>query len=330
MSASLVRTAQTLYFGKVPSRGDFVRSNTGAALSHGLDEWLSRTMVLMAEDTHWKIAYDDAAPVYFAILGMQSHAGLAGYLVGSRDASGRRFPFVMAASFEVPRPAEFAPHCPQALGAVWQHLDASGRQALDADDFAQVQELLTARPMALDMHTDALRPAYTAFAQEQTLERFERAVSSAESPMSLRQTMLALGLLLRPVLAQGHTGSSKSLVLPLSEDPRALVHALTLWTDLVSRFFKRTAAELALFITLHGQRPVLIVGFNGASPATLHSALVPAVCLADNVIAANADWVEDCIDSDPGLRKLSNQLRDPSLSLASATDMFRDTFLGGP
>jgi type VI secretion system protein ImpM len=85
-------TAQALYFGKLPSRGDFVRSSAGSALIHSIDQWMSSAMELLAEESRWKIVYDAAAPVHFAILGAQSNAGLVGHMAASQDASGGASP----------------------------------------------------------------------------------------------------------------------------------------------------------------------------------------------------------------------------------------------
>lgn len=320
--------AQALYFGKLPSRGDFVRSSAGSALIHSIDQWMSQTLELLAEDTRWKIVYDGASPVHFAILGTQSNAGLVGHMVTSQDASGRRFPFVLAASFEVGEPLQFLPYSPQALSPLWGRLDRQVRVAQQAPDFAEVQEQLLA-PLDLELHPDALRQSYKAFAQELTIERLESALNAtAATPVSFRQTALALGLLLQPVLSQGHANLNKGLLLPLPRDPMQLPHVLTMWVDLVTRFFSRTPAETAIFVTMHGAQPVLVMGFHGASPLTLRSVIDSDACRHDNVTVADAEWVEDWIGTDYGLRKLSNHLRDPSLSLAAAVDLFRETFLG--
>ena len=320
--------AQALYFGKLPSRGDFVRSAAGSALIHGIDQWMSQTLELLSADPRWKIVYDAASPVHFAILGTQSRAGLVGHIVASQDASGRRFPFVLAASFEVDEPLHFLPYCPQALSPVWGQLDSQVRQAQQASDFTTVQEQLLA-PLELELDPAPLRAAYKAHAQQLTLERLEASIAAGGgTPVSFRQTALALGLLLQPVLSQGHADLNKGLLLPLPRDPMQLPHVLTMWVDLVTRFFARTPAETAIFVTLHGARPVLVMGFHGASPLTLRSVLDAEACVADNVTVSAAEWVEDWIGSDYGLRKLSNHLRDPSLSLAAAVDLFRETFLG--
>jgi type VI secretion system protein ImpM len=232
--------AQALYFGKLPSRGDFVRSSAGSALIHSIDQWMSQTLELLAEDTRWKIVYDAASPVHFAILGTQSNAGLVGHMVASQDASGRRFPFVLAASFEVGEPLQFLPYSPQALSPLWGRLDTQVRVAQQAPDFAQVQEQLLA-PLDLELQPAALQQSYKAFAQELTIERLESALNAtAPTPISFRQTSLALGLLLQPVLSQGHADLNKGLLLPLPRDPMQLPHVLTMWVDLVTRFFSRT------------------------------------------------------------------------------------------
>ncbi len=328
MSGLTSPAGQALYFGKLRSRGDFVRSTAGSALIKGLDHWMSQTMELLSEDPRWKLVYDAAAPVHFAILGAQNHAGLVGHLAASQDASGRRFPFVMAASFEVADPIGFLPYSPQALSSLWGRLDISVRQAMVAEDFSQIQEQLAQIHVGLESRVDVLRDRYKKYAEQETLEGLESSLASAGSPVSFRQTALALGLLLQPVLSQGHAELSKGIVLPLPRDPLQLPHTLTLWVDLVARFFKRTSAELALFVTSHGPKPLLMIGFHGASAASLRSVIDADLCFVNNVAVTEAAWVEDWIDSDYGLRKLSNQLRDPGLSLAAAVDMFRETFLG--
>jgi len=42
----------------------------------------------------------------------------------------------------------------------------------------------------------------------------------------------------------------------------------------------------------------------------------------------DSDWVEDEVMQDAGLRKLSNYLRDPGLSLGQALTIYREVFLG--
>jgi type VI secretion system protein ImpM len=79
MSAVTSSPTELLYFGKVPSRGDFVRSAQHPALITSLDKWQSQAMDRLAMDPRWKLIYDAAVPLQFAILGTQSPVGLAGH-----------------------------------------------------------------------------------------------------------------------------------------------------------------------------------------------------------------------------------------------------------
>lgn len=330
---SSAHTGQVVYFGKLPCRGDFVRSVAGSALIQSLDQWMSQTMEQLADDPRWKLIYDAAQPVHFIIQGAQGPAGLVGHLAMSQDASGRRFPFVMAAAFDAPESEPLFPLSPMALQPVWMTLESQVGRALQAEDFGQLQASLTSMRLSLEDGPDGRRldwrERYARFTRDTSLEQFEAMVSpSGALPVSMRQTLLALGLLLQPVLTQGPAGLSKGLVLPLPAEATTLVSALTLWVDLVGRFFKRTHAEIALFVTRHGGCPVLVIGFQGASATTLRSVIDDGACRVDNVAVTDAVWVEDWIAGDYGLRKLSNHLLAPTLSLAAALDLFREIILG--
>lgn len=328
MSTAATPKGQPVYFGKVPSRGDFVRSGAGSALVHSLDRWLSQTMSLMSSDPRWKHVYDAASPVSFAILGAQSTVGLAGHLSVSQDASGRRFPFVIACAFEVQEPHGFLPYCAEALHPSWQLMASSTSAAKQAQDFGPAHDMMSSLPLDVDARPEPLRQRHTAYAQRQSIASFEALVGAEQTGFSFRQSALALGMLLQPVLSQGAGELRKALILPLAVDPLHRGPSVTVWLELVARFFKRTAAEVAVMTTLHGSKPVLVIGFRGASPNTLCTVLDPQRSLSDNVAIADAQWVEDWIGGDYGLRKLSNYLRDPSLSLAAASQVFRETFLG--
>jgi type VI secretion system protein ImpM len=326
---SVAFVPQSLYFGKLPSRGDFVRSSASSPFVLSLDQWLSQTLELLAQDARWKLVYDSAAAIHFAILGSQSHVGLAGHLVASHDTSGRRFPFVATSSFEIPNPAQFLPYSPQALAPLWSRLDAGVRQAVQAPDFSvELQEQLTNEAPELQVRASQLQEPYKQFAQQHTLADIDAFFFDNMPDFSIRKTMLALGLLLQPVLSQGSRGLVRALTLPLPSNPRWITPIATLWTDLAARFFKQTAVEMGIFVTMHRQQPVLVIGFHGASPTTLCSVLDPDICSRNNITVHDAEWVEDYANEEAELRKLSNLLANSALSLASAVDIFRETFLG--
>lgn len=318
-----------IYFGKLPSRGDFVRSNTGAGLIQMLDRWLSQAMELLVADLRWKLVYDEASPMHFAVLGSRSPMGLAGYLMASQDSSGRRFPFVTGGSFETPQPLEFIARSPLALSRLWARLERTAQQARAAGDFADVQGHLQQGTLELESSPAAYEAQFRDFAEMQTVSSLESLLSQSGFDISMRQSLLALGMLLRPLLVQGSGRLEKGLALPLASDPlyRPLVAAF--WLDLIVPFVARSDVELAIFVTAGVvQRPMLLLGFAGASPHTLLSAFDPQVREREHVWLPAAEWVEAYVDADYGVRKLSTYLREPQMSIAQATATFREVFLG--
>ncbi len=92
-------TPDPFVFGKVPSRGDFVRAGRRTPLLDELDGWLQRGLV-----QHRAPMPVDAPPVAFVF----DRAGevLLGTFVPSRDRAGRQFPLVAGAAAGVGSPVE--------------------------------------------------------------------------------------------------------------------------------------------------------------------------------------------------------------------------------
>jgi type VI secretion system protein ImpM len=107
--------AQIAYFGKIPSRGDFVKSTHNPQLLQTLDRWIAKAMELLTDDPRWKIVYESARPMHFAFLGSRSKLAIAGHMVASHDQSSRRLPFLAATALEVERPLTFLARSPLAF-----------------------------------------------------------------------------------------------------------------------------------------------------------------------------------------------------------------------
>lgn len=328
MSAIDTRTScELLYFGKVPSRGDFVRSAHHPVFIEQLDRWQSQMMERLAADPRWKLVYDAAPPVQFAILGTGNHVGLAGQWLPSGDASGRRFPFVVAAAFDLPQPRACMRVAPVAVERIWTRVEQVARVAHAATALEHAQASLQS-PLAASVELDAAQARVAAFLDEHTLASLEQMLAAAGCSLSLRQGTMALGLLLWPAMTQGASKLTKVLRLPLPAEPsvRGLVAAW--WLSLVLGFFSRHELELGLFIVSQGRHAELLVGFQGASATAMLAAVDAGAREAHTVSLDDAEWVEAEVAGDPGLRKLSNYLRDPGLSLAQALAIHREVFLG--
>lgn len=331
-----VRVVDRLYFGKLPARGDFVRSDRHHPVMQGLDDWLSQTMERLAPDPRWKLTYDAAPGVDFAIVGARGGKALAGHWLASQDASGRRFPFVAASVIEVEASTRFVALAPVALLPEWDELSSASRRGVSqgaSGAGADEGDLMGMGPLLPPPGPDCLPltacdERLDAFMSQHSVVSFEQMLAAAGTRLSVRQALLALGLLLQPVMTQGAHRLNKALCLPLPGDVSLQADVAAFWLSLVTEFFERTDTELSMFMVTGALPPVLILGFQGASAATLHAVIDPQVRGRDAVTLVSADWVESCVDEDWGLKKLSNYLKDPGLSLQQARQTYREVFMG--
>ncbi len=316
------------YFGKIPSRGDFVKGSDNPALVKLLDDWLARAMDLMTADAHWKANYDAVSPLHFVITGPRRRHAVAGHIVASSDASGRRFPFLMMGMLDVAEPDAFVPSAPLLLGRLWSRLESLSRSVTAAVDADAPLRAAAGQVVELDLQPDAHAAAFTDFVELQSLDTLQALLAQAGYAGSVRQVLLALGMLLQPVLASSTSRLEKSLVLPLPADPlyRGLVGAY--WMHAIAPFLARADFELALFVTRIGARPRLVLGFGGASAQTLQAIMDPQAGSERHIAFDDLAWVEDQVDSDYAVDKVSRHLKRSDVSLKSALDALCAAFIG--
>ena len=316
------------YFGKIPTRGDFVKGSDNPALIKVLDDWLAQAMDLMSTDARWKLHYDAVAPLHFAFIGPRRRHAIAGHIVASSDQSSRRFPFLMMSTMEVPEPGAFVADAPLVLNRLWNRLESLSAGVLGAADASAPLQAASSHVVDLDLRTTAYDAAFIDFLELQTVGALDALLAQSGFTGSVRQVLLALGLLLQPVMASSSSRLEKSLLLPLPNDPmyRNLVAAF--WMHLITPFLARADFELALFITRIGQRPVLVLGFSGASSQTLRAIMDPQAGLERHITFDELDWVEEQVNDDYAIKKLSTYLSQSTLSLKSALESLRAAFIG--
>lgn len=316
------------YFGKLPSRGDFVKASDNPALVDILDAWLSQAMDLLNTDPRWKIAYDAVAPLHFAFIGPRRHRAIAGHIVASSDQSRRRYPFLMMSTMEVEAPATFVRNSPLALARLWSRFEAMTAGVLAAPDPTAALQDSAASTVEIDLRGPAYEAAFADFLDLQTVGALGAMLTQSGFTGTVRQVLLALGMLLQPVMASSSSRLEKNLVLPLPADPmyRNLVAAF--WMHLITPFLARADFELALFITRLRGQSALVLGFSGASAQTLHAIIDPHAAEAHNIVFDDLSWVEEQIDTDYAVKKVSTYLAQPGLSLKAAHDSLCAAFIG--
>ncbi|MBT0960207.1 type VI secretion system-associated protein TagF [Denitromonas iodatirespirans] len=316
-------------FGKLPSRGDFVKGPNQHGLISMLDRWVSSAMELLSDDPRWKQAYDAAPAVDFAFVGARSRVSVIGHLRPSQDASGRRFPFLTVATIERDDTLMF--RCaPAGLSRPFGNLRGIARSALAGSEVAQVlsalSELDCSAEFSLALGSDPLGN----YVRRTTLAAFAERISPPLSADAVRRIILAIGLLMRPLLGNGASPIDKALVLPLPDDERDRNIAASLWLYLITAFLRQSGAELQVLIARDANGARLVVGFNGASARTLLAVMSPDTAPEHLIVLDDPEWIEqhDALSGDYGVAKLSSYLHQPTLTLEAAVSTFREVFLG--
>ena len=315
------------YFGKIPARGDFVKSANAGAVIQQLDTWVTRAMEMMLDDPDWKRRYDEAPPISFLFAGTRARHVIAGRLVASRDASHRRFPLLIGTLLPIDDPPLFLTRSPLTLAATWSQFAAYQSQAMTSSnpqaDLAVI-EAADAAPGDPYAATKRLRD----FMEQQTLVTLEAQFSDSEPKVNLRRSLLALGILLQPMLTQARPEAGKSLSCPLPLDPGAAAPMAAYWMELVTPFLSRMNLELGILQTVTARGPVLTISFGGAQPRALETIWRQGENSDHAIDIRDVDWVEDYVADASNLGKLASYLQHPTLSLSRATRTFRETFLG--
>ena len=239
----------------------------------------------------------------------------------------KRQPFVTAGAFDLRKPQQSAVLAPIALDALWHQLATRGHAARHAADLGDVQARLQA-PLEHAPDFEGARDRLESFLEAHSLASLGQILGAGGRRLSVRQAVLALGLLLRPALVQGGARMNKLLCLPLPLEPSLRACVASWWLMLIMGFFTRHVVEFSIFLPVREGLPQMLLGFQGASAASLEAVIDPSVLERHGVTLGELDWVEDEAQADVGLRKLSTYLQDPALSLTQAVRTFQEVFLG--
>lgn len=317
-----------IYFGKLPSRGDFVRSGNGAPVINTLDHWISACLERLVTDAEWKRHFDSLPGVLFAFLGSRNQSLLVGRLASSQDSSGRRFPFLVAGSLRTETPLAYLPSLPLSMLPAWLEMEQLMNQAREASDIGEALARIERSPLRVQEDRDELQTRIHTYLDSSTIQALQTQLHAAGNPCQLRHTVLALGLLLSPLLTGGSNAASRGLALPLPEENIAAVHASMFWLSLIAPFLARGSHEITLMRSRLDGRQQLILGFSGACPRALEAVFNPALAFETNIDLCQAEWVEDYLAGNYALVKLSSYLEHPGLSLSQAITTFGEVFLG--
>jgi type VI secretion system protein ImpM len=327
-SAIQPRNACSLYFGKIPSRGDFVKSAAGTQVIALIDNWLAKGMESLSTTPGWKSGYDDTAPHDFLFLSPRKKHAICGSLIASADASTRRFPFLAATLFEIDDARAFLAASPLVLERHANHQRALTQHAAKAHDAADTLTALDGMTLDADPATDKFSERYRRFLNSTTVNDLGDALLIGAEQATVRQMVLAIGYLLQPILTNYAQAPQKGLVIPLPCAPAGSAFVKALWLDLISIFLLRAEFELGIFSGIHHGKPSLIITFNGAAPGAFHALFEKQAALEHLISVDQASWADETVAQDNGMYKLAGYLEHGELTLQQMVETFRQSYTG--
>jgi len=311
------------YFGKLPGCGDFVRSPGEQVLVELMDQWLAAVMQRLAANPRWRQHYDACPPLDFAFIGTRSRQVVCGHLLASRDLSARRFPFACMAVHHVAKPRDFLPCSPLALAPAWECLAAAASRSATAAAERPADGILPG-PLCEGWMAEAALEHYMAGA---CLASLEDSLGGAPGSMRVRHLLLALGLLLAP-LREHAPVTSRCLAIPLPREASLRAPGAAFWMSLAAPLLARQDLEIAMFLAPVAGQPSLVLGLDGANPASLFAVMDPEAVQDGLVVLADCAWVEGAVLGDAPLQRLAACLEQGQLGLPVAMQLFHETFCG--
>lgn len=323
-----LRNSSSLYFGKIPARGDFVKSATGIRVIALIDNWVAQGMEMLLAEPAWKAYYDRAGAIEFLFLGTRKKHAICGQLIASSDASSRRFPFIAATLFELDDALAFMPMSPLVLEQHASHLRGLVQHVAGTQDASEALASLNDVSLGPDVDWPRLTATYERHLASTSLDELAAILGIGEDDSTVQQMILALGYLLQPVLTAYSVPPQKGLTLPLPRDAACLALARSFWLDLIATFLPRAEFEISIFSCNHFGNPKLIVTFNGVPPniyRALFNEQAAQECLID---IRQSAWVDEYAMQDLSTIKLSSYLSHGDLALQEVVQTFRQCFAG--
>jgi type VI secretion system protein ImpM len=326
--STVPEAGQVIYFGKLPTRGDFVKSRNGSRVLDMLDAWITHGLERLSTDPAWKTQYDNSPQIDFSFLATHKPFVLTGRLTPSADSSQRRFPFIAAAASMSDDPLHLVARSPLCLEGTWRTIEHMVASVLSAEDPRDALEAMTASPLSPESNSTDADLMFADFTARTSIAQVEQSLRAAGHMVSLRRMILSLGLLLTPVLTTPGAKPDKGLSLPLPAEPELAANVGAMWMNFIAPFLARGDFELGLFVQHKKERPTLVLVFDGANAGALRAMFDSQDENGVLIDVSAADWVEDYVENDFAIKKLSSYLEMPPLSIRQATDTFREAFLG--
>lgn len=311
--------ASPLYYGKSPAHGDFLKSKGQSVLIQVLDQWITEALEQAMKSPLFQERYSKLPSFDFFIGNPQEKMFLVANLIASQDHSGRVFPMILGHLIEISQPQVnllFAPFC---YKKALINLSLLNKKLYQISGSMQLFDHLEKIKLNVEVPTNI---ECKALFDSHTMYSFSKLMNI--STCELAQRMIGLGLLLQPILDNGVSQLNKVLAIPLNEKYR--LDIATFWVNLIASFLAEHNIEILIGI-LHGHKPMLIFGFQGAEISTLRDIFLQEFDHQQWVSLENAEWVDTYLKQNDRLALFEQSLCERQLSLNHGIRLFRQFFI---
>lgn len=306
-----------VFFGKLPSRGDFVRSKSHITETNAIDDWVSQALV----DSETLLAIDTA--ISFSHIDTAAKRIITGVLLASHDSSNRRYPLIGFAINYLDKPKSWMNYLPIKSLAIWDNVHKTLLDAQSETDNHRAINTLSACQLPID---ESASTHYYDFINTMTLESI--AEQTQQSKSQLIQQIIATGLLFLPTLSKGFLGLNKTLSWSLTADRQSAIQLATFWQDLIHGFYQPHELCFNTYIFRGSDKYRMVLSFGAPDGHLLGQLpLLDSGLPEDWVNMENSAWTEDYISDDIGLSRFNHILLQDQLYLYDTRQLFKKIFL---
>lgn len=317
---------EPIYFGKFPSRGDFIKSAGNSKLIQQIDDWLSKSFMDVDDNDARAEKYRQINELHFTLSSNLPDLGtLCGSILPSQDTSGRLFPFLYAGLVRLSNPKAFIQNLPVESETNWVAAYDVAHSVVTAEQDADALLLLKEAELSYGFDSNV---NYYEFLRVTSVMRAERLYDHVSEDYSLANSLIGLGLLFQPVVSQGFANLRKFLRFQLPVERTEAIHMATFWIDMLSSFLRNHAVNFLCVMTRQADSWHMLVSFHGLEPKLLSSVIAQAWHDEQWINMNDSAWIADYINTDAGLERLYDVLSDQTQSLFEVRNLFKEIFAG--
>lgn len=316
-----------VYFGKLPTRGDFVRARAHISETNAIDEWVSEALAV-SESVFSGIPIDNINNHNFAFLNFshidtRANEIITGVLIPSHDSSYRNYPLIGFGVLHLDKPKNWMNYLPVKSSALWNDTYEVLSMAKSKTDNTDLMEHLNHSQLSIDNNASTY---YYDFINTTTLH--DIAILMNIDKAQLIQQIIATGLLFLPTFTKGFHGLNKAICWSLTSDRENSIHMATFWHDLINGFYQPHQLYLNTYLYRVANCYRLLMSFTKPDGLILKQISESEKTYPEDwVVIAHSDWTQGYIDEDIGLTRFNKVLLQDNLYLYDTRQLFKKTFL---